>query len=116
MNFVDEQSGERLHKRHKFVRRQLSRKTSPESNLADMMVDALTWSDPKLSYHAHHIRSQCTESKDAEFKKTMELYYANRVDDSSKMDTNFNESDSDLDYDELYSGNLDEMTDDSDND
>lgn len=51
MNFVDEQAGERCHKRYKYIRPHLARKTSPENNLTDMMLNSLTWSDPKMSYH-----------------------------------------------------------------
>ncbi|XP_062710713.1 uncharacterized protein LOC115254807 [Aedes albopictus] len=52
INFIDEQAWERMHKRHKFSRSNLARKTSPEDNLYDVMVTALAWSDVKMSYIA----------------------------------------------------------------
>lgn len=64
MNFVDEQAGERMHKRHKFSRPNLARKTTPEDNMYDIMVAALAWSDIKISYTTFKKRRNCNANED----------------------------------------------------
>lgn len=76
MNHVDEQSGERCHKRHKFARPHLSRKTSANDNLVDMMKAALAWSDTKMSYLEYQKSSHPKSWKiDETFEAEMEQYF-----------------------------------------
>ncbi|XP_062550922.1 uncharacterized protein LOC134215829 [Armigeres subalbatus] len=73
LSFLDEQAGERCHKRYKFIRPHLSRKTSPETNLEDMMKASLTWSDPKMSLTS--LRKQIRQPTDEEFQERLKCYY-----------------------------------------
>lgn len=75
MSFVDEQAGERMHKRHKFNRPNLARKTSPEDNLHDIMSTALAWSDPKLSYITYHEERMRKKRNDEEHTAELCDYY-----------------------------------------
>lgn len=112
MNFVDEQSGERCHKRHKFSRPHLSRKTSAVDNLEDMVRAALCWSDPKMAYLTY--QSSCRrnhkpideefESEMAEFFDLEETLLGNKFlghpyDNVSGDCTNSDEEDTDGNYD-----------------
>lgn len=73
MNFVDEQAGETSHQRHKFSRLHFARKTSAEDNLTDMMKEALTWSDPKLSYLSYTCGHR-VQKRDPEFEAEMSKF------------------------------------------
>lgn len=74
LNFIDEQAGERGHKRYKHARSHLARKNSPEANIIDMLKLSLTWSDPKMSDEAY--RGKKSRGKnDEEFTKAMARYY-----------------------------------------
>lgn len=117
MNFVDEQSGERCHKRHKFSRPHLSRKTSAEDNLMDMMREALTWSDPKMSYLAYRsYRAKIEKKCDIEM-----IEYFDQEKEEIKLTNNqsYTESDKNSGSDENDSSDSeseDNLSDDEDSD
>lgn len=74
---MDEQAGERCHKRYKHARTHLARKTNPEDNLLDVMRQSLTWSDLKMSHLEFYQRTSYTRhEKDKNFGKLMTQYYA----------------------------------------
>lgn len=99
MNFVDEQAGERSHKRHKFSRPHLSRKSSAEDNLTDMMRAALAWSDPKMSYLEFMASSKRKQRRnDEKFEAQIAEYIDSEADvppttDSCSIDNCNNDSD-----------------------
>lgn len=76
LNFIDEQSGERSHKRYKYSRPHLARKTSPEDNLTDMMRVSLAWSDPKLSDLEYRSKPHKARDSEADFTREMARFYA----------------------------------------
>lgn len=109
MNFIDEQSGERCHKRYKNARCSLARKTSPEDNLLDIMRMSLSWSDPNITHL--EVRPRASKSKDADFQQQLEYYYADTsvpddsfesADSCDSCDSDLDSSDSDLEEDESY--------------
>lgn len=107
LNFVDEQSGEKSHKRYKYSRPHLSRKNSAEDNLSDMMSCALAWSDPKMSYLSI---KKCKRSKqrigDDIFETKMQEYFVDEtVENIENDDDSEDNSDHDLDF---YSSSSDE--------
>lgn len=77
LNFIDEQSGERSHKRYKYSRPHLARKTSSEDNLTDMMRVSLAWSDPKLSDLEFRSKPHKAGESDSDFTHEMARFYAN---------------------------------------
>ena len=92
MNYVDEQSGERCRKRHKFSRPHLSRKTSAEDNLTDMVKAALTWSDPKMSYLAYKMKSPSKRSKfDKDGEDQMNEYIDSDAEKRTSMPFSYDE-------------------------
>lgn len=76
MSHFSEEAGESAHRRHKMNRLHGSRKVSPEANLEDMFVAALSWSDPfvaeSVSKRSHKRR---TKSEDIDFNRKLELFY-----------------------------------------
>lgn len=111
LSFIDEQSGERCHKRYKHARLHLARKTSPEDNLTDMMRMSLAWSDPKMSHLEFQSQRQSVKKSD-DFSRKLEFYFAtNKQDTQTSLDHNsdtdesedsteseFEASDEDSDY------------------
>lgn len=85
LSFADEQAGERCHKRSKYGRTYLSRKTSPENNLEDMMRLSLTWSDPKHADQDVPAERSRKRIKDELFERQMTFYYSDQ-DDRDKAD------------------------------
>lgn len=76
MSFVDEQAGERCHKKYKFSRTHLSRKTSAEDQMSDMMRSALAWSDMKMADHIIRTeRPRRQRFPDKKFDLLMAEYY-----------------------------------------
>ncbi|XP_065079189.1 uncharacterized protein LOC135702117 [Ochlerotatus camptorhynchus] len=75
MNFVDEQAGERCHKRYKFTRPHLARKTSPEDSINDMMKTALAWSDVKFA-HLDAKNTRKLRVDDEDFNQKLASFYA----------------------------------------
>lgn len=98
MSFVDEQPGERGHKRWRHARTHLSRKTSPEDNLLDIFKLALAWSDPKLA--DMNARSKPPKPrKDEEFTRKLAEFSktspSNSVEFASEDDMSSDSEDSD---------------------
>lgn len=56
LNFVNKQADERGHIRYKHARLHLSRNTSPEANITDMLKLSLARSDPKMSDEAYQVK------------------------------------------------------------
>lgn len=81
MNFVDEQAGERCHKRYKYARPHLARKTSGKDNLTDLLRHSLTWSDPKMSYLEYKLQPKSRAEHD-EFSRRMAWYTVGNADSS----------------------------------
>lgn len=75
MSYIDEQAGERCHKRYKHARPFHARKTSPEDNLLDIMRLSLAWSDPKLSTIDVMLAKPNHETIDNSFAKKMAEFY-----------------------------------------
>lgn len=80
MNFVDEQAGERCHRRYKYARPHLARKTSAQDNLTDMLKHSLTWSDPKMSFLEYKLQPRKAEND--EFSRRMSWYTVDSADSS----------------------------------
>lgn len=98
MNFVDEQAGEKCHKRYKFSRPHLSRKTSGEDQLSDMMRDALAWSDLKMADPLVRTEGpRQTGYKDKQFDKLLEKFCRDSHADSDDFDSESDSTDSDDD-------------------
>lgn len=101
MNFVDEQAGERCRKKYKFSRTHLSRKSSAEDQMTDMMRSALAWSDMKMADHI--IREEGSKKqrfRDEEFNLHLAEYYCeanDRVPEYDLVDEADQEADSEED-------------------
>lgn len=103
LNFADEQAGERCHRRSKFGRTHLSRKTSAEDNIIDMMRLSLVWSDPKLSDLEIRTERKRKAYDDTDFSEKMAYYYLDSAEQYSAH------ADSDVDKSEC--GTTDSETD-----
>lgn len=105
MSFVDEQAGERCHKIYKFTRPNLARQLSPEENLHDIMVTALSSADIKISSMAFSRKTTHT-TKDQHFQKQLSYYYA------TESRNNFPVEDDDvlIESDMEYSGSSSESS------
>lgn len=75
MAFYYEEGGESLHRRNKENRLFSARKTSPEDNLTDILVSALSWSDPSVAVLINSSKPATKNHKDLEFSKELEKYY-----------------------------------------
>lgn len=100
MSFLDEQAGERCHKRYKHGRTHLARKTSPEDNLLDLMRLSLAWSDIKMSHQEFLTNNKKRHAAgDSEFALMMTFYYADQkplYDEEEYEQTSDPDSESDI--------------------
>lgn len=79
---MDEQAGERGHKRYKHARSHLARKTSPEANIMDMLKLSLAWSDPKMSDDAYLLKKS-SKPVDDKFSRDMAEYFKSSTGDTT---------------------------------
>lgn len=72
MAYYSEEAGESAHRRHKSNRLNAARKISADKNLKDMMVAALSWSDPMIALRKY----QPSQSlRDPDFEETLNGFY-----------------------------------------